>query len=791
VVLAVSILSVLGVARADELRDSIKKSTQIPAQALGQALTTLARDRKFQVLYRTEIVGELRTQGASGELTIAEALSALLAGTGLSYEFIDDKTVKVYMPASSQETEDDDSDNISEVIVTSSRPFKPENSAVATKFPLPLVETPQSISVLTDDLLATVGAHDIFDIDGLVPGLQEQGTSNGFDARFVMRGFALSREDGIKIDGVSIPNRFILDLAAIERVEVVRGPSSVIYGQTDYGGTINFVLKRPKLGASEFNARASVGSYDFHRADLDVMTPLGERSGVRVVGAYEKSDSFVDIADHETRVLSPSFLFNLGERTDLFISTYFQERNGRDHLGFGAFPDGTIPRVPKENFIGPDWNRYESRASQAIAQLRHGLTDDFDLTFNVALSDVTNGFRTGYINDRPNPDGSAELYLNSDSKNRTRTTYAEVVGTWKFKGFGEERSLLSMTADMRTIDAVGTGIAGPKSLVGSINVFDPHDGNYNTPYVPRARNYYAAPENTLRGISATALLRFPHRLSVMLGGRYGEASARDFVVDVGVPAGPVGVGEIGGKMRNDVFVPKVGVTWEFVKDWYAYGTYAEGVIFQFERDYRNQMLPNETGVQQELGIKADLFGKRLGLAAAVFSIDRKDVLMTDPVHPDFSTAADAQEHRGFEFEILGQPLRGLDISANYAWLDVKVMNEAEFGSNRQANVPKHSGGVFVNQEFRSGLFDGMSLGLGVTYVGERAADSYAVPAAELPEYTKLDLFASYHFKERYRVGINARNVTDETVLVSSFGVDYFGLMYREARSYSLTFDVRL
>jgi outer membrane receptor protein involved in Fe transport len=119
------------------------------------------------------------------------------------------------------------------------------------------------------------------------------------------------------------------------------------------------------------------------------------------------------------------------------------------------------------------------------------------------------------------------------------------------------------------------------------------------------------------------------------------------------------------------------------------------------------------------------------------------------------------------------------------------MNEAEFGSSRQANVPKHSGGLFVNQEFRTGWLEGLSTGFGVTYVDDRAADAFSVPAAVLPSYIKLDLFASYQFNEKFRVGLNARNVTDEEVLVSSFGVDFLGLMYRDARSVSLTFDMRL
>jgi len=750
---------------------SLLRESGLSFKAVGESAISIG---KFDQEGTQPISGDAR----SGYTRLAKADAGAVAGaTAQQHEAAGDSI------ESKKET-------VEEVVVTSTRPFKPENSDVATKFPLALVETPQSISIVTEDLLATVGAHDIFDLDGLVPGLQEQGTSNGFDARFIMRGFPLSREDGIKIDGISIPNRFVLDLAAIERVEVVRGPSSVIYGQTDYGGTINFVLKRPKLGETALSGRATVGSFDFSRADLDVMAPLGDRSGVRLVGAYEKSDSFVDLVNHTTKVIAPSFLFNLGERTDLFISSYFQERNGRDHLGFGAFEGGVIPNVPKENFIGPAWNRFQSRATQTIAQLRHGLTDSFDLSLNVAFSDVTSGFRTAFADGRPDAQGNQQMRFNTDSINRTKTTYAEVVGTYKFQGWGEEPSLVSVTADTRTINARGSGVFRQQRVIGDINIFHPRQGN-QVPFIPIPRNYLSETEDNLHGISATTLLRFPHRLSLMLGGRYGRANTTEFIVDEGVPPGPPGVGEIGGKNSNEVFVPKAGLTWEFVPNWYAYGTYAEGIIFQFARDYRHQLLPNETGVQKELGIKADLLGKRLGLAAALFSIDRKDVLMTDPNNPDFSITADAQEHRGLEFEVLGQPLPGLNVSANYAWLDVKVMNEAEFGSSRQANVPEHSGGLFVNQEFSSGWLDGLSAGFGVSYVGSRAADSYTSPAAELPAYTRLDLFASYQFKEKYRIGINARNITDETILVSSFGVDDGGLMYREARSVSVTFDMRL
>jgi len=199
-------------------------------------------------------------------------------------------TALAFVPATAQESE-------TEVItvVGNADFFRPSTNTSATKIPLDIVETPQSITVLTEDIIDLTGARDLEDTSALVPGFVAKGTYGGFDNRFNARGFDISVAEGILINGIQAASNVDRDFLGVERIEYLRGPTSIVQGTLNFGGAVNIITKRPTADA-EGQLVAEIGSFDTYRVEGEISGSLTEDNSVRGYfgAAYEDRGSFRD-----------------------------------------------------------------------------------------------------------------------------------------------------------------------------------------------------------------------------------------------------------------------------------------------------------------------------------------------------------------------------------------------------------------------------------------------------------------------------------------------------------------
>lgn len=300
VAMAMACLSIAGVSANEPAFASIRKHTNIPAQSLESALQTLARERDFQVLYLTEVVGSRETNGASGALTVDQALETLLAGTGLTYQMIDENTVSIVPMASAPPPTPPKTEaverqtQIEEILVT------------AQKREERLIDVPISIVALGADELQKRRVTSLDDLGLIVPGLAVQ-SANGGLRRIMLRGISniqgASSLIGLYLDEASVattPARQ-LDLRTydLERVEVLRGPQGTLYGEGSVGGTIRFITKNPVL--NDFAMKADVAALftesgaPGQRVQTALNIPLVEDElGVRIAGTFEHGGGWID-----------------------------------------------------------------------------------------------------------------------------------------------------------------------------------------------------------------------------------------------------------------------------------------------------------------------------------------------------------------------------------------------------------------------------------------------------------------------------------------------------------------
>lgn len=433
-------LGVVGISMADDARASIRQPTNIPAQELGSALQTLAKDRHFQVIFRNDVVGNLRTRGASGDLTSDDALTQLLSGTGLTYRYLDDSTVTI-LPASVLSSElsaagpargndqNGEGSSTKEGKKSSSGEFRvapvdqgkaanttsvdPQQRTAASaevgleevivtaqKREERLRDVPISLVVLTSDELKKRQIISIDDLTFAVPDLyvgENGGTARRIEIRGISNDFGSSTPNiSIYVDEADVTGNSLLQpdlgLYDLERVEVLRGPQGTLYGEGSAGGTVRFITKKPDLNKFTFDSDVAAmwtqGGAPSQRIQTAANLPLidGELA-IRIAGGFEHDGGWVYAP------LANQQHINDQSRTDVRIKTLWKLS---DQFTAGAMvmihrnDEGTgLYENPNGNFNQAADVDYSAGFNQ---QTTPRLQDRYDL-YNLTLSYDLSGAR--------------------------------------------------------------------------------------------------------------------------------------------------------------------------------------------------------------------------------------------------------------------------------------------------------------------------------------------------------------------------------------------------------------
>jgi iron complex outermembrane receptor protein len=342
VVAACLSLCLVGFATANDAHASIRKDTNIPAEGLGPALNALARDRNFQIVYVTEEIANVRTGGATGSFTTEEALKRLLVGTGLSYRYLDDKTVTILpvgsatqnerAPPTTSESQDSDGSAAKEGKKNSSGDFRVAQLAqsasgsqtidsqnwrskkdeglaeiivTAQKREERLKDVPISIVAVSGDELKKRGIISLDDLQYAVPDLAiyNGGISRSFEIRGISNNVGPSALVGLYLDEADVTlgsaDSFNSGLYDLERVEVLRGPQGTLYGEGSAGGTIRFITKKPDLGKFTFDSDVAAlfteGGSPSQRINAVANVPLIDNQlGLRIAATSDHEGGWIN-----------------------------------------------------------------------------------------------------------------------------------------------------------------------------------------------------------------------------------------------------------------------------------------------------------------------------------------------------------------------------------------------------------------------------------------------------------------------------------------------------------------
>lgn len=710
---------------------------------------------------------------------------------------------------------------LEEVIVRGvARRFRPEEQNTATGLDMALIETPQAVTVLTPEMMNTINADSAYEATDLVPGVQRSGFGFGFE-QIVMRGIFNGRH---RVNNILFGNILTsVESYAAERVEIVRGPATVLYGVTgSFGGEINTILKKP-LRTPSVEVGVEFGNYDTQNYSLDVGGPLNEAGTLsgRFVAKYDEYDLPLDIDNedfpNEEFMVLGSVAWDITPGTTLRLTHYHQERT-MDPWDGGALieqPDGslTLPDVDPEQwyFSHPDQSKETLDMQFSLIELEHefgnGWNSNTQIAYNKYDEDLSYFYPFGPFGAYSLGDDEIYIYTYDIERDGEELTLRQTLGG-DFNLFERQHEfflaaeysdnqdpdrfqlLNSAFQGFGTIDMYGGDYDGqPRFADGS--EFNPIQGDREEVFGVR-QELLEETEDLL--LSAQVLLKPTDRLQVMLGVLYQKNNTVTTIpINAGVVNNPAEVTNVG----FDQEVYRLGATYDivddagFIDDARVYYSYSEGFEPQTFTDAagNNVSAPQEME-QHEVGIKTEMFGGAVGTSLALYDYEITNIEVSSSFLGSFggfgSTVLEgAQEATGLEAEIIGEILPGWNVSANYAWSDIEIV-DPNSGSAPPRTVPEHAGAIISTYEFLDGPMTGLRVGAVLKISGDYSfidgpSNVNRFGALEAGAHERLDLNASWAPRsgrlQNFQLYANWMNVFDEDILVAKQGNPGYGIMF--------------
>jgi len=621
-----------------------------------------------------------------------------------------------------------------------------KRSVSATKTDTPIIETPQSISVITADRIRDQGSLTIQDSLRYVSGMR--GEAYGFDSRgdfSLVRGVSPTIFlDGLQQSVGSYTNTRT-DPFTLERIEVIKGPSSMLYGQSSVGGLLNLVSKRPQAERRN-ELQLQYGSFDRKQIAFDSTGPLDDDGTLlyRVVAIQRDSQTQVDHTQDNRLVFMPSLTWRPNEQFEWTLMANVQKDDGGTTSGFlphrGTVLSAPYGEIGSERFVSePGFDEYDTEQKALTSQMTWRLDETWTLRQNLRWQKSKVSYQTMY--GWPPVLGADDRTVNrvwSVSKPEVTIWSADHQAESRFDTGALQHTLL-MGVDYRhavTDSRSARGVATPLDLYDPVyGTFDPSGITLSD--VPQQRAVQ-------KGLYVQDQVRLDRWL-MTLGLRKDWAETRV---------------EDGNRQKDDAVTGRVGLTYLFDNGVAPYISYSESFtpIIGLNTITQQSYKPLE-GEQWELGIKYQPVGSNTLLTAAVFDLREKNRQMPDPANPLSTIQAGEARVKGLELEGLVEVDPNWDLIATYSYLDSEVAKgpPAQQGK-RIASVPEHMASLWSQHRFSVAGISGFSAGAGVRYVG---ASWDGTDSLKTPSTTLFDAMLGYAYQD-WSFTLTATNLEDET-----------------------------
>lgn len=641
---------------------------------------------------------------------------------------------------------------------------------------VPLQELPQNVAVVGAKLLNNTNVTTLDQALQFVSGVEHQNNFGGLWNAFAIRGFVgdPNLPSGYLINGFTSGRGFggPRDASDIERIEVLKGPSSALFGRGEPGGAVNVITKKPQFDPQGYLS-LSAGTYNTYRAEADYTASINDAIAARINGAYEDADSFRDFLHEKKWVVTPSVLVKIDPSTTLTYELNASHQEIPFDRGVLAV-NGKLGVIPVSRFLGePGDGPMKADSLDNQVQFNHAFNADWTLLVGGGyLSTQLKGFST----EAELTHGRQPFFIDGQTLARQRryrdwsthdwVARAEIDGRFEtgslvhhvLFGVDDENLDLHQLQNRFRPPSLSTNPTAAQS--NAINIFNPAYGNL--PVTGRFWDFFET--QRAWGAYFQDQIDLTDQLKFRVGVRYDKFRQRILDRLTGNVTG------------QDVTAtdPQVGLVYEPSKRLSFYAAYGKGFRPNSGQDVNNSPFPPERTSSYEVGAKFRTASDLLEGTVAIYKMDKTGIITADPVNTGFSIAIGHAESRGVELDLDGVLPGQLQYWLSYAYTDAKMTNsilDPDFALPVPAGapllgIPKNSGNLTVYRDFTVAGDHTLTLGAGVSYIDKRLGETGT--SFMLPAYTLAKVFASYSPTQHIKVYGEVNNLFEKTYYPASY-----------------------
>lgn len=638
------------------------------------------------------------------------------------------------------------------VVVTGERDdsFVEADAGSATKTGTPVIDTQQSISVINRERLDAQGALTVQDALRYSAGVRSDAygiDSRGDDA--FIRGTAFVQYlDGLRqFQGFFSPGR--TDAYTLDRVEIVRGPASVLFGQGTTGGLVSLVSKQP-LPAARHEVEVQLGNDARKQIAFDSTAPL-TKDGVwsyRLIGNLREANSQLHFAQNDHRLLQPSLRWQPSADTRWTLIGNLQTDDAGATLAFIPHEGTLLPnpngRITTRRFTSePGFDAYDSEQQSLTSLFEHRFSPVWSLSQSTRWHQGKVDYRTLYPDVFSNP---GNPFLDAQRRTVARFAYAQLQDRdylatdsrveARFDLAGLKHRLL---AGVDIARAESEGETGFGYVATPFDLFTPV---YGTPFDLPALAAEPGTESSQTGFYVQDQLEYGRHWLGTLGVRRDKARSQS---------------EGGEEISDSATSSRAGAMYRFENGVQPYASYSESFQPFDYTDFFGRPYKPLRGKQSELGVKVQPKGAKMLVTATVFDLRETNRLSPDPSEPFNSIQLGSTKSRGAELEATAQLARRLDLIGSYTYTDITVSD-----GSLVAGVPLHQASLWAGYKFAIAGIPGFNAGAGVRYIGQTTDETGALVT---PDLALVDLGVGYE-RGPVTVAVNAANLEDKSYVAT-------------------------
>lgn len=638
-----------------------------------------------------------------------------------------------------------------------------------------LIDLPQSVKVVSRNLIDDRQSFEFKEIVKNVSGVNLTSSSSDF----MIRGF--KNEGGSAAGSAQLINgakNFFtgytndLNLTNIERVEILKGPSSVLFGANSPGGSFNAITKKP-LSITRQTAGVSFGTWGRYRFDADLTGSLSDDKKLlyRFNGGFQNDPDFRDLLYKRSFTIAPTFRYKPSDKTIIDIELVYNQISRNTWFDWGiptwkgdvfALPNSYTPHEPSDAVL--------VKNTMLMLQLEQKLSSNlsFYSSFNGSSHRISGDAHSpSFFNPAPGLSDSLVSRVYRQFQEDNTGSFLSNYFVWKPEAGKIKFNITAGVDYFKAKYYLTLNQATAFNGVPKINIFKPEYRQKSTALYPPVGGFHDIAISNFTGVYLMNLIEFGEKLKLMLSGRWDNYTFKNY------PS----------KTPNDTrpFLPNAGLSYQPWKGLSIYGGWNKGFLPQNTQspDFGGPFSP-EYSEQLEAGIKKEFLNGRYTATLSVYEINRKNVLVPrDPANDPYGIKESSGRalSRGIEFDMAGDILPNWSINAGYAYNDSRITRSTyNFEIKRQANnAPFNMANLWTRYNISTGKLKGAGFATGIYYVGKRTTDGVAAFPAPilqtLPAYTTVDLSLFYKY-QNIVFNFNINNLFNEQYIAGASNAFY-------------------